>query len=384
VTQPDNPPSQQESPPAPADAPIAPADLPRPIRVAWVAGTRTLEEYGRILQPLAIGLLDELVDLTAICPLSADVERLPSPPVRILRHGRLQWWAFWESASALRELAERTAEGKVQLLHALDAAAAPLAERLSRIVGVPYVVSSYDLVDAGTLRRLKSPPVGVLAASESILRELRRRRVLADERLHLLRPGVYQVRRASCFTQPQYSITLVAGGRLGDMAAGGAVVRAFAQIASRKYDCAYFILGAGRAEPATRSLCEKLGLRGDLAFADWQEHWQIEEIFKAADLYVAISEQKDLDVRCLLAMAAGVPVLAAGEGASDFLIEGRTAVLFRRGDSLDLADKLVRFLEDRASARALADGALEYLRQNHTPAGMVARQAKIYRDLAGG
>ena len=251
------------------------------------------------------------------------------------------------------------------------------------MTGVPYVVSCYDLGDARIVGRLKAPPAGILAASANILRDCRRRRIVPDSRLHLLRPGVYQVRRASCFTQPQFSITLVAGGRLDDPSACQAVVRSFAQIAQQKYECAYFVLGNGRAERATRKLSEKLGLRGDLAFADWQAQWQLDDIFKAADLYVAIAPQRDLDVRCLLAMAAGVPVLAPAQGASDFLIEGETAVLFRRGDQADLTAKLARLLDDRAAARALADSALDYLREHHTPARMVAQLAQVYRDLAG-
>jgi glycosyltransferase involved in cell wall biosynthesis len=351
--------------------------------VGWVAGPRTLENYGRILQPLAVGLLDELVDLTAICPQAADVERLPSPPVRILRHGRLNWWAFWEAAATLREFAAQIIQGRIGLLHALDASAAALTERLSRMTGVRYFVSSYDLRDARIVGRLKSPPAGILAGSANILKEFRRRRVVPDSKLHLLRPGVYQVRRASCFTQPQFRVTLVAGGRLEDLTACQAVVRSFAQIAQRKYECAYFVLGSGRAERAMRELSERLGLRGDLAFADWQAQWQLEDIFKAADLYVAIAPQRDLDLRCLLAMAAGVPVLSPGQGAADFLIEGQTAALFRRGDQADLTAKLVRFLDDRAAARSLADSSLEYLREHHTPARMVAQLTQVYRELAG-
>jgi glycosyltransferase involved in cell wall biosynthesis len=373
-------PASSQAPAGAASAPALPA--PTPVRVAWVAGPRTLEEYGRILQPLAVGLLDELVELTAICPQAAGVERLPSPPVRILRYGRLNWWALWEAASTMRELAGQVESGRVQLLHALDSSAAPLAARLSRETKTPYVLSSYDLRDGRRVRRLPVAPACVLAASEILLKELRQR-AGGGTRLELLRPGVYPVRRASCFTQPQYRVTLVAGGRLEEAAAGKAALRAFASVAQRKYDCAYFILGAARAERDLRAMARKLGLYGDLAFADWQEHWQLEEIFKAANLYAAPAEQKDLDVRCLLAMAAGVPVLAAGQGACDFLIEGRTATLFRRGDARDLAEGLLRFLEDRAAARAQADSALEYLREHHTPARMVAELARVYRLLAG-
>ena len=68
----------------PAPAPV-PTDPPSGrIRVAWVAGPDTVEQYGRALQPLAIGLLDELIDIVALCPQGADVQELPSPPVETL------------------------------------------------------------------------------------------------------------------------------------------------------------------------------------------------------------------------------------------------------------------------------------------------------------
>ena len=79
-----------------------PAPTPKPVRVAWVAGPRTLEEYGHILQPLAVGLLDELVELVVFCPQGADVERLPSPPAQIVPYARLPRWAFWGLPTASR------------------------------------------------------------------------------------------------------------------------------------------------------------------------------------------------------------------------------------------------------------------------------------------
>jgi glycosyltransferase involved in cell wall biosynthesis len=379
--------------PAHSPAAIAPA-APKAIRVAWVAGPQTLSEYGRILQPLAVGLLDELVALAALCPQAANAERLPSPPVRILRYGRASRWAFWDAASTLRELAMQIASDRAQLLHALDMSAAPLAARLARQTSVPYAVSSYSRGDGWALSRLDPPPAMVLAASETV-RQALWKHVHHGWAVEVLRPGAYQVKRASCFTQPQYSLTLVAGGRLDDAVAWRAVLNAFAMVARKEEDCAFFLLGSGPAERGLRTLARKLGFMGGdpgarapaerppvLALADWQERWQLDEILRAADLYVAPAEQKDLDVRCLLAMAAGVPVLTAGAGACDFLVEKQTARFFSRGDASGLAEGLFHFLEDRADARAQADAALACLHERHTPALMVAETVKAYRDLA--
>jgi hypothetical protein len=368
---------------ASGDAP-ATAEPSRPVRVAWVAGPRTLKNIGRILQPLAIGLLDELVELTAICPQAADVQRFPSPPMRILCYGRLEWWAFWEAGPRVLALARELGRAGVQLVHALDSSAAPLAVRLARLAGIPYVLSSYSVNDAKALSGPGSRAAAVLAASEPVAEALRRRRVTPAQHLAVLRPGAYLARHAECFTQPQFSTTIVAGGPLDNVAAFAAVLRSFAALRQRKSDCAFFIMGRGRAERELRRLADDLGLRGEVTFVDWQTQLQLDEILKAADVYISPAARPEVDAWCLLALAAGLPVLSAGAGACDFLIDGRTAAFFRPGDDADLTGKIARFLEDRAAARALAESALEYLRQHHTLGRMVGDTARTYRAVAVG
>ena len=90
-------------------------------------------------------------------------------------------------------------------------------------------------------------------------------------------------------------------------------------------------------------------------------------------------------MQSLLAMAAGVPVLAAaGKSANDFLRDGETAMGFTCGDYAELTVKLSAMLEDRASARALAENALEYIRRNHSAAANVTALASMYREVLKG
>ena len=222
--------------------------------------------------------------------------------------------------------------------------------------------------------------VAVLAASAPILKDLRRHHVASAQNMHLVRPGVYQVKHATCFIEPQYSITIVAGGSLDDYAAMASVIRSFADISTRKYDCAFFIIGNGHHERPLRLLAERLSLQHQLTFADRQPTAQLPGIFKAADIFISPSPPRRLDVHALLAMAAGVPVLSGGEGAGDFLRDGQTAMLYRKNDSAALTAKLLSLLEDRARTRSLAENALAYLRENHSPAHMVGELAKIYRQ----
>jgi glycosyltransferase involved in cell wall biosynthesis len=361
-----------------AAAAAEPAPGPPPIRVAWVAGPRTIDRFARTLRPLAIGLLDEVVHLAVVCPDGTETEVLPIPPIRTVGFARPKWWT---SAVRLAEtVAARLRPHKVQVLHALDADAAPLTARLAELIDRPYVLSAHALGDGRRVRHLRGPLAAVLAGSEPIGEALRRR-APADRTVHLLRPGVHQVRHATCFNDPQHSLSIVVSGPLDDRDAYMAALHSFAELLARHYDCAFFVIGAGPAEKALRAVADRLDLRRDLTFAEPKSAWQMAGLFKSADLYIAPAARDELDIDCLLAMAAGVPVLAAGGGAADFLRDGQTALLYARADAAELTMKLLGMLEDRAAARDLAEGALDYLRRHHSPAAMVAALADIYRRV---
>jgi len=131
-----------------------------------------------------------------------------------------------------------------------------------------------------------------------------------------------------------------------------------------------------------REQAHKLGLLHELTFVDRPSGTQLAGIFKAADIYISPADQRDIDMNSLLAMAAGVPVLATASGASDFIIADKTALLFPQADSPALTELLCTFLDDHAAASAIAASALDTLRARHSPAGMVAKLADIYRQAA--
>ncbi|MHC4982898.1 MAG: glycosyltransferase family 4 protein [Planctomycetota bacterium] len=350
-----------------------------PIRAAWIAGEKTLEDLALTIQPLAISLMDELVELSVLCPGGADASSLPSPPIEIVRYGRVKRGPF--GGRAAERLASEVVGRKIQLLHALDAAAAPLARRLARAAGVNYVISSYALGDGRRLGRLDEHAKAVLAASERIQRDLMERRVISAERIYLLRPGVIRVSRPTCFRNPENSVAIIAGGAMDDFGCFDALLGTFAQLKARSYDCVYFIIGQGRAERRLRERCEKLGLAGEVTFVERQPPWQLTGILKAADIYISPVRAGGLDFQSLRAMAAGVPVLSVSDPASDFLKDGRTSSQFKPGDTSELTMRLLSLLEDRPAAMGLAENALEYLRRHHNPAQMSARTAEIYRRV---
>jgi glycosyltransferase involved in cell wall biosynthesis len=367
-----------------AVAGLEPERLPevpqRQIRVGWVAGPRTFDWFGQMLRPQAIGMLGELVRVLAVCPAHVDAAPIPSPPFEVLRYPQVRLWRL-RAPGVMEALMERLRPHAPQILHALDGAAAPLTAQLARRLDVPYLVSAFSRRDGRFLRRCPQAPGAVLAASRPIQIELRRRRRTDSRRLHLLRPGVHKVRHANCFNDPRNSISLVTCGPLDDRRAYGALVRSFAELLGREEDCMLFIMGSGPAERHLRRLAERLGVAERVSFPMEIPARQMPGILKAADVYLSPVPRRYLDVPCLLAMAAGVPVLSAGGGVNDFLQTDKTTQTFRPGDARRLSELLSGLLEDRPAARELAEGALAHIAGHHSPAASAAGLAKIYREV---
>jgi len=357
-------------------------ETPQPVRTAWIAGAETFARFGRVLQPLAVGLVDEAVDVVVFSPAPAAKGEAASLPYEVVPYRPPRWWR--SRRGVIEPLAEQVRSRKIKLLYGLDGSVAGLAGALSRAAGVGYLLSCYSLADASGIGEAARGASVLLAASEPIRDALVARSGCPAESVRLVRPGVYHVQQPTCFSEPDHSVAIVAGGPLSDFAAFHSVLLCFAELVARKYDCVFFLLGGGRAERHLRRRAAQLRLHRHLTFAGRRPMQELTGIFKAADVYIAPTTQKDVDIPSLLAMAAGVPVLAAaGQEASDFLQDGQTAMFFSPGDSAELTVKLTSLLDDTASARALAESAIEYVRANHSPAVNVTAIAHFCRQAAG-
>jgi len=349
------------------------------VRVVWAVGPQTFDRYARVLQPLAVGLMDELVELSVMCPPAPASQPPLGMPCEVVACPVRGWLGFRESG--IERMGENLRRWKVDLIHAVDPSAGELASQVALDQKLPYVMSSFDLADARRLGEAAREADLLLAASQPIADALAARGC-AESRIRLLRPGVFHVRHATCFQEPGNSVAIVAGGPLENFSAFDAVLRCFAELAARNFDCVFFVIGSGRAERKLRQQALRLNLGPRITFIDALSMEQLARIFQDADIYITPAVQGAIDMQSLLAMAAGVPVLAAaGEGANDFLRDAQTVISFPCGNHEELTARLSAILDDRAAARALAESALEYLRLNHSAAGNVTALAGIYREV---
>ncbi|HDY64892.1 MAG TPA: glycosyltransferase [Phycisphaerae bacterium] len=350
---------------------------PPKIRAVWIVSPKTLEMLSRALNPLAVGLTDELIELIAVCPQDTDVRDLPTPPVELISHAPIRrfLWAKRSIESLTAEIKSR----KVQLVHALDAGSLRIARTVARDLDLPYIVSCWGMGDARRVGNLNDA-AAVLAGGKAIRQGLLAHKVALVENIHLVRPGVHQVHHTKSLDENQHSIAIIAGGDMSRFESFAAVLESFAELRRSKHECIFFLIGSGRMEKRLRARVEQLHLRHDVTFVDCVGGWQLPGILKSADICISPVGDQAIDMLALLGMAGGIPVFAPVSSSCDFLIDGKTALLFKRGDASELTVKLRALLDDKRAGRELAQSALNYLGEHHSPAGMVSAVTRIYRQ----
>jgi glycosyltransferase involved in cell wall biosynthesis len=154
---------------------------------------------------------------------------------------------------------------------------------------------------------------------------------------------------------PEAEFLAVTVGRLVRRKGLDRVVRAMA-----RQDCPPLhlaVIGSGPELAPLRSLAESLLLTDRIHFmgrVSDERKWQI---LRCADVYVSASMHEGFGISYLEAMAAGLPVIAPGDGGqADFLTHERTGYAVNTEDPGSLADALSRAVSRPEELRRMSEG----------------------------
>jgi glycosyltransferase involved in cell wall biosynthesis len=155
------------------------------------------------------------------------------------------------------------------------------------------------------------------------------------------------------------------------------LVEAFA-IASKVHPCIRLqVVGSGPMLGDLQALASRLDIAGLCAFepttsrvADW---------LRKIDIFVLPSLSEALSNALMEAMASGCAVIASDAGGNPELVKhGQTGLLFRREDTQDLAEQLMRMIEDGMLRNRLAQSAADRMQREFTLSACAKRMEDIY------
>ena len=130
------------------------------------------------------------------------------------------------------------------------------------------------------------------------------------------------------------------------------LLKAFAQLDSQ-LNAHLLLIGTGQLIDHMKQLAEQLHCAQRIRFAGARR--DARRLLGLVDIYVHPSRGEGLGLAVVEAMLAGKPVIAAREGAlPEYVIDGRTGLLFEPGDADDLQARIEQMAMDPGRAQQLA------------------------------
>jgi glycosyltransferase involved in cell wall biosynthesis len=331
---------------------------------------------------LAAGLGQQGVEARVITPDARQVDPRVRSRLKIQELRRLDMPVWGELVA--RFLLSETRRELPHLIHLQSQRAARYGSWLARRLERPYVLTVHEHLPEGARLILDRKYCRqVIAVSESVRDDLRRRFELPTELVTVIASGVdlTPLRDAPPPLEPGRVPVIGTAGPLEAVKGIPWFLGAARQVLDVRPELEFLVAGAGPEEANLRRMARELGISDKVTFVPYVLCFT--DSLAATDIFVLPSLQQGLGTIMLEAMALGRPVIATGVGGIASVIQhGETGLIVPPQNSGELARRILELLDQPARARALGTRARELIRRNYNVESMVQKTLQVYRDVA--
>ena len=180
--------------------------------------------------------------------------------------------------------------------------------------------------------------------------------------------------------KPREVLTLVAVGRLIPAKGFDVLIRAIDMVRKRGIAVSLNIVGEGSALTALRQLVIDLELSSSINFLGVLEGADLNKLLNASEILVIPSRwEEPFGIVALEGLAAGCIVLGTDGGGLPFAI-GPCGPVARRGDEVDLANKIESLLKNENIRNNFRDKSQEHLAM-FTTSSLINQYEQILRSV---
>ncbi len=144
----------------------------------------------------------------------------------------------------------------------------------------------------------------------------------------------------------------------------------------------FLIVGDGEERSVLEKITEELGIRSNVFFLGTRE--DIPRIITLFDVAVLASspEVETFSNAVFEYMAASKPVVATDVGSiAEQIIDGETGLLIQYEDSVALTEAILKFLNNRDSAKKMGDAGRERVKEKFNIQKMISEYEHLFTDL---
>ncbi|MBW1921355.1 MAG: glycosyltransferase family 4 protein, partial [Deltaproteobacteria bacterium] len=185
-----------------------------------------------------------------------------------------------------------------------------------------------------------------------------------------------------------YEQTILFVGRLIEFKGVEYLVRAIPKIRVSYPKAKVLVIGSGPEKARLVKLAEILNVQDSVVFKKEIPQEELPDYYCVADVVVLPSihtrkgETEGLGVVLLEAMACGVPVVGSNVGGiPDIIKHGETGLLAAEKDPEDLADKILKLVDDKRLRKRVIENGLKLVRENFSWDVIAEKFLQVYREV---
>ncbi|MEK7486290.1 MAG: glycosyltransferase family 4 protein, partial [Planctomycetota bacterium] len=251
---------------------------------------------------------------------------------------------------------------------------------LSKITGVPYVLTVNQFLSAGQQIPVGSMCMGIVAVSQALREFLINHLNLPNKLIKVIPNGVDIFR----FCLPKYKPPnlpkiILNIGRFEPIYGMETLIEACVKLREKKQKFTLLLMGDGSGEHELRELCRQKNLTHDTLFSP--PRMDYERFFQLADIYVSPSQSEGMGQTILEAMSCGLPIVATRVGGIFTAVQDhQTGILVPKNDPQLMAEGILEIIQNSDLADKLTKNARNLIQTNFNLAQMVDAFEEFYEE----
>jgi len=316
--------------------------------------------------------------------LVSDLEEVGARHIELPVHRKNIWTAVW----CARRLVKILQQEKVDIVHARSRVPGWIAFFACHKTRTPFITTCHGYYSKHFFSRVMSWGKLIIVPSNVIGRHMIEDFNVTPENIRCIPRSVdlrkFNIPRSMDSAKSQYTISII--GRITPLKGHEYFLKAMARVVRTLPYVKIWIIGDAPEEKISyreglKVLARRLGLAERIEFLGSRK--DVPELLAETDVLVFSSVVPESFGRVIIeAQAAGVPVVATRVGGVVEIIEdGQTGILVEPRHPEEMAEAVVRVLDDKILARRLVENAKEKILSHYTLDHMASQTLEVYREV---
>lgn len=183
---------------------------------------------------------------------------------------------------------------------------------------------------------------------------------IVEKNISIISPAIPETLKPD-FNNKSTSPTVLLYGRMKKYKCPDVVLYVMKEVVSKIPDAKLVVMGRGDYLPELKNISSKLGLEKNIEFLGFVPEEEKDKILQSSWVMMNTSLKEGWGITNIEANACGTPVVANNSpGLQDSVVDGKTGFLVNNNDVKELADKVIKILQDKSLRENLSRNSVEW------------------------